>query len=214
MIKPLVFVYGSLRRGGSAHARLRPAGQCLGQASVAGYLYDLGPYPAARPARCPRERVQGELYRLTRPAASASSHSDVASGSSAGRPRKDARSIQRSRSRSGVGSAAELEAASLLPLVGFVNLVYILYKGVPAVLRVPEDRALVFTLALIACAFALNLLVVLVLAAIKAVQTFDEVFVLTGGGPGSATTLVVAEPSGSVQAQMSPCLPAAELMVK
>jgi alpha-1,4-digalacturonate transport system permease protein len=36
-----------------------------------------------------------------------------------------------------------------------------------------------------------NLLVVLVLAAIKAVQTFDEVFVLTGGGPGSATTLVV-----------------------
>ena len=36
-----------------------------------------------------------------------------------------------------------------------------------------------------------NLLVVLVLAAIKAVQTFDEVFVLTGGGPGSATTFVV-----------------------
>jgi alpha-1,4-digalacturonate transport system permease protein len=36
-----------------------------------------------------------------------------------------------------------------------------------------------------------NLLVVLVLAAIRAVQTFDEVFVLTGGGPGSATTFVV-----------------------
>jgi alpha-1,4-digalacturonate transport system permease protein len=36
-----------------------------------------------------------------------------------------------------------------------------------------------------------NLLVVLVLAAIRAVQTFDEVFVLTGGGPGSATTMVV-----------------------
>ncbi len=36
-----------------------------------------------------------------------------------------------------------------------------------------------------------NLLVVMVLAAIKAVQTFDEVFVLTGGGPGSATTFVV-----------------------
>ena len=36
-----------------------------------------------------------------------------------------------------------------------------------------------------------NLLVVLVLAAIKAVQTFDEVFVLTGGGPGSATTFIV-----------------------
>lgn len=36
-----------------------------------------------------------------------------------------------------------------------------------------------------------NLLVVGVLAAIRAVQTFDEVFVLTGGGPGSATTFVV-----------------------
>ena len=29
------------------------------------------------------------------------------------------------------------------------------------------------------------------LALIRAVQTFDEVFVLTGGGPGSATTFVV-----------------------
>jgi len=36
-----------------------------------------------------------------------------------------------------------------------------------------------------------NLLVVMVLAAIRAVQTFDEVFVLTGGGPGSATTFIV-----------------------
>jgi alpha-1,4-digalacturonate transport system permease protein len=36
-----------------------------------------------------------------------------------------------------------------------------------------------------------NLLVVLVLVMIRAVQVFDEVFVLTGGGPGSATTFVV-----------------------
>ncbi len=36
-----------------------------------------------------------------------------------------------------------------------------------------------------------NLIVVLVLAAIRAVQIFDEVFVLTGGGPGSATTFIV-----------------------
>lgn len=36
-----------------------------------------------------------------------------------------------------------------------------------------------------------NLLVVLVLALIKGVQTFDEVYVLTGGGPGSATMLIV-----------------------
>ncbi len=36
-----------------------------------------------------------------------------------------------------------------------------------------------------------NLVVVVVLALIKSVQTFDEVFVLTGGGPGTATTLIV-----------------------
>lgn len=36
-----------------------------------------------------------------------------------------------------------------------------------------------------------NLVVVLVLVMIRAVQTFDEVFVLTGGGPGSATTFIV-----------------------
>ena len=32
---------------------------------------------------------------------------------------------------------------------------------------------------------------VIVLALIKGVQTFDEVFVLTGGGPGTATMMVV-----------------------
>jgi len=36
-----------------------------------------------------------------------------------------------------------------------------------------------------------SLLVVGVLSLIRAVQTFDEVFVLTGGGPGTATTFVV-----------------------
>jgi alpha-1,4-digalacturonate transport system permease protein len=36
-----------------------------------------------------------------------------------------------------------------------------------------------------------NMLVVLVLALIRGVQAFDEIFVLTGGGPGSATTLIV-----------------------
>jgi alpha-1,4-digalacturonate transport system permease protein len=36
-----------------------------------------------------------------------------------------------------------------------------------------------------------NMLVVLVLALIKGVQTFDEIFVLTGGGPGTATLLMV-----------------------
>jgi alpha-1,4-digalacturonate transport system permease protein len=36
-----------------------------------------------------------------------------------------------------------------------------------------------------------NLIVVLVLALVKGVQTFDEVYVLTGGGPGSATLLII-----------------------
>src|SRR3954454_281944 len=36
-----------------------------------------------------------------------------------------------------------------------------------------------------------NLIVVIVLALIRGVQTFDEVFVLTGGGPGTATLMVV-----------------------
>ncbi|MCX2721504.1 carbohydrate ABC transporter permease [Roseibium salinum] len=36
-----------------------------------------------------------------------------------------------------------------------------------------------------------NLLVVLVLALIRAVQVFDEVFVLTGGGPGTSTMYIV-----------------------
>lgn len=36
-----------------------------------------------------------------------------------------------------------------------------------------------------------NMLVVIVLALIKGVQTFDEIYVLTGGGPGSATMLIV-----------------------
>jgi len=36
-----------------------------------------------------------------------------------------------------------------------------------------------------------TMLVVLVLSLIRAVQTFDEVFAFTGGGPGSATTLLV-----------------------
>lgn len=36
-----------------------------------------------------------------------------------------------------------------------------------------------------------TMLVVLVLALIKGVQTFDEVYAFTGGGPGTATTLII-----------------------
>ena len=36
-----------------------------------------------------------------------------------------------------------------------------------------------------------TMLVVLVLALIKGVQTFDEIFAFTGGGPGTATTFII-----------------------
>ena len=36
-----------------------------------------------------------------------------------------------------------------------------------------------------------TMLVVLVLATIKGVQTFEEVYAFTGGGPGSATTMII-----------------------
>jgi len=35
------------------------------------------------------------------------------------------------------------------------------------------------------------LLVVFILAVIRSVQTFDEIYVLTGGGPGTATKMIV-----------------------
>ena len=56
-----------------------------------------------------------------------------------------------------------------------------------------------------------NMLVVLVLALIKGVQTFDEVFVLTGGGPGSATMLIIhyIYQTGFSAQPLIPCLAAA-----
>ncbi len=61
------------------------------------------------------------------------------------------------------GVFALVPALAMLSLLGLYSL-YILYKGAPVVARVPEDKALVFTLALVVCAFALNLLIVLVVA--------------------------------------------------
>ncbi|GAB4360498.1 MAG: hypothetical protein Kow0073_19800 [Immundisolibacter sp.] len=68
MIKPPLFVYGSLRRGAGGHGRLRALAHCLGEASIAARLYDLGPYPAAVPADHPGERMHGEFCRPTLPA--------------------------------------------------------------------------------------------------------------------------------------------------
>ena len=58
------------------------------------------------------------------------------------------------------GVFAVFPPLSILALLGLYSL-YILYKGVPVVARVPEDRALVFTLALIACGIAVYLVIAL-----------------------------------------------------
>jgi alpha-1,4-digalacturonate transport system permease protein len=61
-----------------------------------------------------------------------------------------------------------------------------------------------------------NMLVVLVLALIRGVQSFDEIFVLTGGGPGSATLLIVQyiyETGFSTQPQLFGIAAAASLLL-
>jgi gamma-glutamylcyclotransferase (GGCT)/AIG2-like uncharacterized protein YtfP len=95
MPPPLVFVYGNLRRGDSAHARLRAGAVRLGPATIRGRLYDLGPYPAARPSCRPCERVRGERYRLTRPAALAALDSYEDCNPSAGSAPEYRRALER-----------------------------------------------------------------------------------------------------------------------
>jgi gamma-glutamylcyclotransferase (GGCT)/AIG2-like uncharacterized protein YtfP len=61
-----VFVYGTLRRGGRNDiAHFRPAPVHVGDATIAGTLYDLGSYPGVvlKGAGC----VIGEIYRITPP---------------------------------------------------------------------------------------------------------------------------------------------------
>ena len=65
-----LFVYGTLRRGShnrfarflAAHARF------LGDARIAGRLYNLGRYPGATRSDALREWVRGEVFRLDQPA--------------------------------------------------------------------------------------------------------------------------------------------------
>ncbi|OAQ20122.1 gamma-glutamylcyclotransferase family protein [Thermosulfurimonas dismutans] len=63
MEKVRIFVYGTLKRGESLHYLLREA-RFLGEGRVKGYaLYDLGEYPAARPASG-EAFVWGEIYEI------------------------------------------------------------------------------------------------------------------------------------------------------
>ncbi len=59
-----VFVYGTLRRGDVRDiTRLQPAPQFIGMGSVAGVLYDLGPYPGLLLGG--EGRVLGEVYGIS-----------------------------------------------------------------------------------------------------------------------------------------------------
>lgn len=66
-----VFVYGTLRRGGSNDINLRrPAPRYVGAASVYGMLYDLGPYPglilvSADSSGGQTVNVLGEVYAVS-----------------------------------------------------------------------------------------------------------------------------------------------------
>jgi gamma-glutamylcyclotransferase (GGCT)/AIG2-like uncharacterized protein YtfP len=58
-----VFVYGTLRRGGSNDiTRLTPAPTWIGEAEIAGTLYDFGRYPGA--VLGGSGRVAGEVYAV------------------------------------------------------------------------------------------------------------------------------------------------------
>ena len=63
----LLFVYGTLRPFVDIEmARwLRKNSRYLGAATTPGRLYDLGAYPGMRAARGRRERVVGDVYRVT-----------------------------------------------------------------------------------------------------------------------------------------------------
>ena len=61
----LVFVYGTLRAGFALHHYLQePGARFLGAGTIRGRLYDLGPFPGARPATKRTDRIIGELYEL------------------------------------------------------------------------------------------------------------------------------------------------------
>jgi len=65
----LLFVYGTLRPFVDIEMAkwLRSSARYLGAATTPGRLYDLGAYPGMTTALGGRERVVGDLYRVTNP---------------------------------------------------------------------------------------------------------------------------------------------------
>lgn len=64
---PVVFVYGTLRRGQERAGVMEAGGQFMGEAeTVAGFgLFDLGPFPAMAAINGDPGTVCGELWRVT-----------------------------------------------------------------------------------------------------------------------------------------------------
>ncbi len=66
---PYLFVYGTLMSQ-SKHpmaVRLRQCAKLIGPATIAGRLYDLGEYPGATLSANMRDKIHGEVFRLTAP---------------------------------------------------------------------------------------------------------------------------------------------------
>lgn len=65
-----IFTYGSLMStadvevGRAERAQLAAAAALIGPASIAGLLFDVGPYPAAMLTSTGHERIHGEVWRL------------------------------------------------------------------------------------------------------------------------------------------------------
>jgi gamma-glutamylcyclotransferase (GGCT)/AIG2-like uncharacterized protein YtfP len=59
-----LFVYGTLRKGGSQHERMRNA-RFLAEATVSGLLYEIDWYPGVVLDESQRYRVHGELYQVS-----------------------------------------------------------------------------------------------------------------------------------------------------
>ena len=65
MSKHLVFVYGTLRRGGvRAMDELFPGAEFVGDARVSGRLYDLGDFPGLLLDESGARQVVGEVYEV------------------------------------------------------------------------------------------------------------------------------------------------------
>lgn len=64
----LLFVYGSLRKGGALHPYLQGLGAALvDEGVVGGVLFDLGAFPGAQKSVLEKEILQGEVYKLRNP---------------------------------------------------------------------------------------------------------------------------------------------------